>query len=257
MAAQRRDVGRVIFGQDNIWTVLTLSCHVDNVVRLVKSWDPTRAYLSPIGLNLSDTQAKLIRAAEIHDQAKPAKFRLRYREHPFRPGVWQWEYSFAGHRFEVYDDDPYTQELARLHHEYSVEGITSAIARLQAIGEPYADNLPLDLYTLEMCDQIEATVARAALGGDPEERVFMDFHIEQCATDRFALDPFPFLDEAVMLVVEYAQLVVPKQWLHLTRPENEVERGKAEHEMTHWIVQALQEEPLKTIEVALCPLVTP
>ena len=65
-----------------------------------------------------------------------------------------------------------------MHHEYSVAGITSAIAQLRNDPETafYAENFGLDLYTLEMADQIEATVARAAVGSEtPEERVFMDF----------------------------------------------------------------------------------
>jgi len=255
MVDQRRDVGRVIFGQDAKgraeWIVLTLTSHVNNVVRLVEMWDANKAYLNTGLLNLEATRPQLVRAAQIHDSAKPMKFQLRYRENPFRPGTWQWEHSFAGHRFEVFDDDPYVQKLARLHHEYSVEGITQAVAELRATGVNYANNLPLDLYTLEMCDQIEATIARAALGGEPEARVFMDFHIEKLNSIRFGIDPFPFNHDQVQLTVEYARLHPPAEQIRQAETGDDSKR----RELTRWLVETLQSESLETLEVALCPLV--
>lgn len=259
MMDQRRDVGRVIFGQDANgsaeWIVLTLACHVSNVTGLAEMWDVSKVYLNTGLLNLEATRPKLIRAAQIHDSAKPMKFRLRYRENPFRPGVWQWEYSFAGHRFEVFDDDPYVQKLARLHHDYSVEGITQGIAELRAAGALHAENLPLDLYTLEMCDQIEATLAQSALGGEPEARVFMDFHIERLNSVRFGIDPFPFKHDQVQLTVEYARLHPPAEQIRQAETGDDSERRQAEQALAGWLVKILQSEPLETVEVALCPLV--
>lgn len=259
MIAQRRDVGRVIFGRgaegDVEWITLTLACHVNNVAHLVELWDANRAYLNTGSLDLDASRLLLIRAAQIHDSAKPVKFQLRYRERPFHPGVWQWEYSFAGHRFEIFDDDLYVQTLARLHHEYSVEGVTQAIAELRAMGMAYADNLPLDLYTLEMCDQIEATVARSALGGEPEARVFMDFHIEKLGPARFGIDPFPFDCQEVQLSVEYARIHPPFELVKQAETGNDSEHRQTMQELANWLVGALQDESLELMRVTLCPLV--
>ncbi|MGC8960642.1 MAG: hypothetical protein ACP5OO_12855 [Chloroflexia bacterium] len=260
MAAQGRDVGRVIFAQDANgnaeWIVLTLASHVENVAHLVEMWDAGRAYLTTGSLDLEATRNQLIQAARIHDSAKPMRFRLHYREDSHRPGAWQWEYSFAGHRFEVFADNPYVQELARLHHEYSVEGITRAVAELRAKGVEHAENLPLDLYTLEMCDQIEATVALSALGGEPEARVFMDFHIEKLDSSRFGIDPFPFNQNPVQLTIEYARLCPPSEQTKQAETGNDAQRHQAEQALSKWLVEKLREEQeLKTVEVSLCPLV--
>lgn len=253
----RRHVGRVIFGHEEgraQWTVLTLTCHVDNVAKLAEAWDNEKAYLGIAELDLEATKPRLVRAAEIHDSAKPAKFRITYRKNPFREGEMEWGYSFAGHRFEVYDEDHYAQTLARLHHEYSVDGIAQAVAHLRTDDEPHAANLPLDLYTLEMCDQIEATLARAALGGHPKERVFMDFHVEPVGERRYALDPYPFASE-VQLTVDYARLLPPEELVRQTETGGEEKKREALRTLTKWVVDALQTTPLKTVEVTVCALV--
>jgi hypothetical protein len=260
MSVQRRDVGRVIFAQGKSeWIVLTLSSHVDNVVRLVEMWDPMKAYLNPETLELNATRSSLIRAARIHDSAKPAKFRLRYNRHPFRPGVWQWEYSFAGHRFEVFDDDLYAQTLARLHHEYSVEGITTAVAKLRVEGVPHAENLPLDLYTLEMCDQIEATVACAAVGSEaPEERVFMDFAFGSLSGQAaaYTLEPFPFQEMRVCLTVEYAELKPPTSLINtVEQATSDGPRHRGLQELQDWLLKEFRQSALQIQEVTLCPLI--
>ncbi len=255
----KRQVGRVVFGFDEKgqaqWIVLTLACHVNNVVQLVRAWDNGRAYLDTAELDLDATKSRLVRAAEIHDSAKPIKFRIIYRENPFRQGEMEWAYSFAGHRFEVYDPDPYIQTLARLHHDYSVAGITQGVARLRADGEPHAANLPLDLYTLEICDQIEATLARAVLGGDLERRVFMDFHIEPVSECHYALDPYPFATDEVRLGIEYSRLRPPKELVD--RVEAGSNKDKALEELTSWVVEALQTAPLEIKEVTICALAQP
>lgn len=259
MTVQRRDVGRVVFRQDANggaeWIVLTLASHVNNVVRLVEMWDADKAYLNTGPLDLGATRPQLIRAARIHDSAKPMRFRLHYREDSRRPGVGQWEYSFAGHRFEVFDDDLYVQTLARLHHEYSVEGITRAVAELRAAGIKHAENLPLDLYTLEMCDQIEATIALSVLGNEPETRVFMDFHIEKLESSRFGIDPFPFTKK-VQLAIEYACLHPPADWVSQAEAGNDDDRRQAEIDLGKWLVNTLQSASLEKVEVTLCPLIS-
>lgn len=87
----RREVGRVVFRKnDPVWTVLTLKCHVDNVTTLAKAWSPEAAYLQ----GSSETHGKIVRAAEIHDDAKPKKFRLTYQG--FRNGPPEWGTPLLG-----------------------------------------------------------------------------------------------------------------------------------------------------------------
>lgn len=240
----RRHVGRVIFGPE--WLVITLRSHTENVTRLAASWSNERAYLNPRGLDLTATHDQLIQAARIHDSAKPVKFGLRYRQNPFHEGRMEWVYTFAGHRFEVFDDDPYVQTLARLHHTYATDEVVRAIARLKGGGVLHAENLPFDLYALEMCDQIEATLARAVLTGHLEIRTFMDFHIEADDGNCFLLDPFPFSGDTI-LEVEYAALSPPGKWVR------QVEICK----LRDWLVgeKGLQTASLKREEVTVCALI--
>lgn len=249
----RRHVGRVVFGSE--WSVITLNSHTENVTRLAASWSNERAYLNPGGLNLAATRDQLIQAARIHDSAKPVKFGLYY-ESPYREGVMEWGYTFAGHRFEVFDDDPYVQELARLHHTYATDDVVRAVARLRSRGLPYADNLPFDLYALEMCDQIEATLARVALGGDLETRTFMDFHIEAESDNHFSLDPFPFSEGEISLEVEYAVLSPPEKWVWQVETGKKKARRKALKALRDWLVgeKGLQTAPLKREELTVCAL---
>lgn len=261
-----RHVGRVVFISRAEWVVLTLKCHVDNVTRLVEMWDAKAAYL-PNAPDLTLTRHQAIRAAQIHDMAKPSHFRLTYTRGKFTDQA-KWEYSFAGHRFGVEDDDLYVKLLGLLHHEYSVEGINKAIFQLRHFRSaadgtnPYqviADHLPLDLYTLEMADQIEATVARATVGDeDPEERAFMDFLFRRVPAKvaTYELDPFPFrtAPDPVVLMIEYAVL----------RPSialiNDVEEAKDDDRrrnglrvVQEWLIKELQAAPIQSKEMILCP----
>jgi hypothetical protein len=192
--------------------------------------------------------------------AKPSHFRLKYEQNKFRSNKWGWVYSFSGHRFNAFDDDPYVQVLAQLHHEYSVEGITKNMARLRLTGDAHtmtvAENLPLDLYALEMCDQIEATLARSVLEHErPEERVFMDFQIRvsQDGVNTFEIEPFSFLQEPVQLEVEYAEIIPPAQKIEAVKIANDNNRRAILREIENWLIETLQTQSLQYQEVTLWP----
>jgi len=256
MSEARRQVGRVVFNSDQAWIVLTLKCHVDNVTKLVEVWDAERAYLTNLPSTLAQTHTLTIEAARVHDMGKPSHFRLTY--DGFRGGPLKWGYSFAGHRFVVTHENRYVELLGRLHHEYSVEGINRAIAELRNHSnfESIASHLPLDLYTLEMADQIEATVARAAVGAeDPEERVFMDFVFARKGSKdaEYRIDPFPFSEDPVRLVIEYAQLIPP---IALVTAVQSAKSGEGSGPLRHlqgWIEDELQDAPLLTKGIQLWP----
>ncbi len=247
----------MVFG-DNEWVVLTLACHVNNVTRLVELWDAEKAYLGSATPNPKSTHALTIEAARVHDMAKPSHFRLTYKG--FRDGPPKWGYSFAGHRYAVdYPANRYVELLGQLHHEYSVDGITQAIAELRN-REPdlrdIAANLPLDLYALEMADQIEATVARAAVdASEPEARVFMDFTVSVFDSMQavYRIDPFPFIEEPVRLSIEYASFSPPtilKEAVEKAKPEK---RSPALRDMKNCLLGSLQEAILADREIALWP----
>jgi hypothetical protein len=250
----RIHVGRVIFLQER-WVVQTLRSHVENVAELVQVWDNGRAFQGLLP-NMKRTRHWVIEAARIHDMAKPAHFRLRYKQDLHRK--WKWEYSFSGHRFSVFHDDTYVQMLAQLHHTYSVADITQHMARLKLnpATASVAGNLPLDLYTLEMCDQIEATFARAALGSDdPEERVFMDFQFRPRAVAEYELEPFAFSQEPpVKFDVEYIELSPPSEKRQAVEAApSDDKRRTALREMEMWLVRAMQTASLRYKEVRLWP----
>jgi hypothetical protein len=247
-------VGRVIFLQDR-WVIQTLRSHVKNVAWLAQIWDNGRAFQGFLP-DLERTRQKVVEAARIHDMAKPARFHLEYRQDYHRK--WKWEYSFRGHRFNVFHEDTYVEMLAQLHHTYSVADITQHMARLKLnrATEAIAENLPLDLYTLEMCDQIEATFARAVLGSDdPEERVFMDFQFRPRAEAEYELEPFAFRKAPpVQFTVEYVKLSPPKEErLMVETALNDDKRRAALREMEKWLVDALQTALLQHKEVRLWP----
>jgi CRISPR-associated endonuclease/helicase Cas3 len=256
MSELRRQVGRVVFNTEQSWVVLTLKCHVDNVTKLVEVWDSERAYLTNLPPTLSQSHQLTIEAARVHDMGKPSHFRLTYEG--FRNGPPQWGYSFAGHRFVVTHENRYVELLGRLHHEYSVEGINRAIAELCHL-EQFKDiaiHLPIDLYTLEMADQIEATVARAAVGAeDPEERVFMDFAFTCKDKDNaeYHIDPFPFRENPVRLTIEYAQLTLPATKVIAVQTAKPNEKSALLRNLQGWLEDALQNVPLHMKEIYLWP----
>ena len=255
----RLEAGRVIFS-GNTWLVQPLKNHVDNVTHLAKLWDNQRAF-SGCPERQRQTREWVIAAAEIHDMAKPAKFRLVYQQNKFSK-KWEWSYSFAGHRFEAFHDNAYVQALAQLHHEYSVNGITKHIAQLRQHPDPainqVADNLPIDLYALEMCDQIEATFSSSLLGDtDPEARVFMDFQFNHVALQTYQIDPFVFDEESVRLPIEYLELHPPLDKLTaVEQASNDDSRRGLLYDIQRWLLTQLHNDtppPIQSKEVTLCP----
>ena len=202
------DIGRVFFEPmvgPNLKhvTVLKLESHIGNVVQLVRRFDPKH-----FKIDCSKTRDWLIRAAQKHDDAKPITFRVLYRDTK-QDGEKCLAYSFAGHRFRVFDDNRYVELLIRLHHEFSVEGIAKAVAELktQHNGKyaKFADNFPIDLYTLEMCDQIEAEVETYTFTRNAQPRVFMDFHSRRVNDNDMKIEvaPYPFGTSPIILPMEY------------------------------------------------------
>lgn len=237
------EIGRVFF---HYWPkttrlrrieVLTLESHTGNVARLAELWDPELAYLRlPAEADLARTREKLIEAARRHDEAKPQRFRLE------RDPEGRYTYSYRGHRFLVQTDDLYISLLIRLHHEFSVDGVTEAIARLRQAGdEQGAVNFPFDLYALEMCDQIAAEVESRALGDEAgPERVFMEFHLSSPDGRAFHIDPYPFREPRVRLTLTYIPYVPDAQEEEPDRLANRL--------------KALSINQQQSMEVEICPL---
>ncbi len=254
-ASARVHAGRVVFQPDR-WRVQTLASHTRNVALLAENWDHGRAFPGSPS-DLAETRHRLVQAALIHDIAKPARFRLQYQPAPAQGG--QWQYSFAGHRFDALYDDVYVQTLAQLHHEYSVAAITQHIARLRLQPEAcaIADHLPLDLYALEMCDQIEASVASALLGGaEPEERVFMDFAVTRRSPACYEVDPFAFGESPLRITIDYVELIPPGEAIaEVMSARSTTERRAAIRQVQRWLLGALQTEALRHEEVEICPLI--
>ena len=215
-------VGRVFFDPEtgpNVEkvTVLTLDSHVGNVVKLVEKF--RRDFYPTFGGSGQETCEFLRRAAQKHDDAKPETFRVTYRgwKDNNRKSL---GYSFAGHRFRVSDDNRYVELLIRLHHEFSVEGIVKAQAELDGkeregkkeFTDAAVKSFPIDLYILEMCDQIEAELETYAFTGDVQPRVFMDFH-SRMREDKKTIEvrPYPFGDEDIPLSLAYYEFDVPEE----------------------------------------------
>jgi len=235
------DTARLYFdytehGQLQAIRALTLECHLRNVAQLAEAWDAEKAYLrKEVARRLAQTRGKLIRAAQLHDVGKRGG-RLKVER-----GGDGYRYSYRGHRFDVTDSDPYVQWLIRLHHVYAVDDITEAIADLKLRDETHniAENFPLDLYTLEMCDQIEAEVENHGMGESVTGRVFMEFASQKLSDGRVGVDPYPFADE-VCLSLEFATFAVaPKDVYN-------------EQKLTGLIRDA-KDFSLERKEVALCP----
>lgn len=204
-------VGRVFFTPDSgpdieTVTVLTLESHVGNVVKLVEKF--RRDFYPTFKGHGQETRDLLICAAGKHDDAKPETFRVTYQSWK-GDGPKSLGYSFAGHRFRVFDPNPYVEQLIRLHHEFSVEGIVKAQFQLS---KTEAENFALDLYILEMCDQIEAEIETYAFTGNVQPRVFMDFHSRMIEDRRVVeVTPYPFGNEEISLPLTYYQFDLPKE----------------------------------------------
>ena len=226
-------VGRVFFspksGPDvKKIIVLTLDSHVGNVVTLVKHFQ--RDFYPAFRQSQKSTRDLLIRAAEKHDNAKPETFRITYRS--YKENARQsLGYSFAGHRFRVSDPDRYVELLIRMHHEFSVEGIVKAQAELKVeteLADEKSKNFPLDLYILEMCDQIEAELETYAFTEDVQPRVFMDFHSRRREDGKIEVSPYPFDKEEISLPLTYYEFDVceeHRRQVSKALADNDNERG--------------------------------
>ncbi|MCQ3938584.1 MAG: hypothetical protein DPW18_16280 [Chloroflexi bacterium] len=202
------DIGRIYFKPNDKPTkaeIIPLETHVGNVQKLVEAWDHSLAYKLPAGCDLSLTRTQLIEAARRHDEAKPATFKVTFNGNKFG-------YSFAGHRFKVQCDDLYIDALIKMHHEFSVNGVTEWQARIRReLGEVYAANFPLDLYALEMCDQVAAEVECYAMEGYSDDRAFMELHSHKRDDGMIEIEPFPFSPSPLSLTVLYTEFDIPSE----------------------------------------------
>ena len=191
---------------------LPLSNHLENVATLARHWNFEAAFGSDqCPAETEETRWWLVEAARRHDEGKVRCFSLR------DEGPTQLQYSFSGHRFDVSDPRLYVQWLIRLHHGFSVDDVTEAQARLAQSGDASlalaAHRFPLDLYALEMCDQIEAEAASRAFGKAGGQRVFMEFEIEDIHIDeqrvRMGVFPYPFSEPEVHVTLASFVVAVP------------------------------------------------
>lgn len=230
MSKLEQAVARVFFDYDDDQERVTemrglpLQDHLKNVALLAQKWDFARAFENELAgqdgsssppyraSKLYETRQKwLVAAAERHDEGKVSRFSIV----PIQQS-YQFTYSFRGHRFEVIDDRPYVQWLIRLHHGFSIHDITEAQARLRERPELAAlvQWFPLDLYALEMCDQIEAELASRAFEKAGPHRVFMEFDITDHKQiddhmHRVKLYPYPFAEPEVCLTLQSFLVNVP------------------------------------------------
>lgn len=252
------EVGRVFFKPDSGYDVekvivLTLDSHVENVVTLVKNFQ--RDFYPAFKQSEKPTRDLLIRAAEKHDDAKPVTFRVTYRSYK-ENGRKSLGYSFAGHRFRVSDPDRYVELLIRMHHEFSVEGIVKAQAELKAekeLAKVKFDNFPLDLYILEMCDQIEAELETYAFTNDVQPRVFMDFHSRRRENGKIEVNPYPFDSEEIPLPLVYYEFDVCKEHRRqISKALKKDNREKGVDFLREMIVNAHNKAERQQKEMVLC-----
>ncbi len=215
---RQRPVARVFFQYEHDRVVamrgLPLENHLENVATLARKWDFEAAFGSdqcpPM---LRATRFWLIEAARRHDEGKVRRFHIREDER------YGFTYSFSGHRFDVSDERLYVQWLIRLHHGFGVHDVTEAQALLKQSGDArlaaVADCFPLDLYALEMCDQIEAEAASRAFASAGPPRAFMEFEIQDLPGEgvvRMGLFPYPFVEPEVRFTFQSFVVDVPPQF---------------------------------------------
>ncbi|RIH88258.1 CRISPR-associated endonuclease/helicase Cas3 [Meiothermus luteus] len=182
-----------------------LENHRQNVETLLRHW----AMEGEFALHEA-TQGKLLEAVRHHDWGKQYTFRILPPQ-----GSRGWSYSFSGHRFRLPEglDDPYARAIERGHHDYSTPEVVRAVYRLveQGQGDLEPDTVrrrfASDLYTYQMCDQIEAELSGWIWAGEARETPFLSFEVHPPETHVqgppfpygtgplvFRLDPFPFTD---------------------------------------------------------------
>lgn len=220
-----RDIARVFFLPDSKRPekiqVLKLKQHLKNIKILVSEWDYNKALLDTHEFDFQKTKELLIKAAKLHDLGKTSTFQIKWSGSEFT-------YSFAGHRFEMISIDEtdewkrtYIKLLIKLHHSFSTEDITEAVAELKLIAGNNSEklrlskNFPLDLYALAMCDNIEPEVASYVFSGHASPRVFMEVEVNRLSGNRFQIYPFPFNKESILIKYEYAEIDVPIEILEL------------------------------------------
>ena len=114
-------------------------------------------------------------------------------------------YSFRGHRFLADSKDLWAKTLAIGHHDFSVHDICRDAYTLKKDPQ-YAEILAreplayaIELYILEMCDQIEAELACRVLDDahQGESRTFMDYTITKSDTEQdvYYIDSWAFATE--------------------------------------------------------------
>lgn len=189
-----------------------LENHVRNVIRLVEAWNIDEFP----GNTPEERQAsveRVLKAAAIHDKGKPQRFKLDVKTNQ-KAKFKEYIYSFRGHRFLATHPDLWVQTLARGHHDFSVNDISRDTYKLKKESQEYAEILAkepltyaIELYILEMCDQIEAELACRVIGHDEQadSRAFMNYTTQKSKTNSqvYWIDPCPFKKDSIPLTFKY------------------------------------------------------
>lgn len=175
-----------------------LGNHVGNVVKLVRLWNWESERFE---YDRESAIKRVKTSAEIHDLGKPQKFAIQSNTDKFKEYI----YSFRGHRFLADSKDLWAKTLAIGHHDFSVHDICRDAYTLKKDPQ-YAEILAreplayaIELYILEMCDQIEAELACRVLDDahQGESRTFMDYTITKSDTEQdvYYIDSWAFATE--------------------------------------------------------------
>jgi len=175
-----------------------LGNHVGNVVKLVRLWNWESERFS---YDRENVLKRVKTSAEIHDLGKPQKFAIQSNTNKFKEYI----YSFRGHRFLADSKDLWAKTLAIGHHDFSVHDICRDAYTLKKDPQ-YAEILAreplayaIELYILEMCDQIEAELACRVLDDahQGESRTFMDYTLAKSDTEQdvYYIDSWAFAPE--------------------------------------------------------------
>lgn len=199
-----------------------LENHRENVETLLQLWTREGEFAVD-----EATHQRLLGAAEHHDWGKPQTFRIVPPK-----GNGGWSYSFAGHRFRLPEglNDPYARAIERGHHDYSTPEVVQAAYQLMAQERQGLDpdtvrrRFASDLYTYQMCDQIEAELSSRIWAGEARETPFLAFEVSPRGVQsqklpfpygteplEFQLDPFPFANPPV-LTFRFQVHELPKEW---------------------------------------------
>lgn len=175
-----------------------LGNHVGNVVKLVRLWNWESERFE---YDRENAIKRVKTSAEIHDLGKPQRFSIQSNTDKFKEYI----YSFRGHRFLADSKDLWAKTLAIGHHDFSVHDICRDAYTLKKDPQ-YAEILAkeplayaIELYILEMCDQIEAELACRVLDDSHqgESRTFMDYTIAKsdAEQDVYYIDSWAFAPE--------------------------------------------------------------